>query len=122
MTWFEIIFESNYKIKLILTILFMTTITSCDFTESEIYYSNKFESVAIDNSKQPVEDKLIISKVTFEGHSYLWTERGDKGGLTHDMNCNCFKYLWKNNTNSNSYLLKHDMKGNDMQKSSPDGY
>ena len=61
---------------------------------------------------------MEIKKITYEGHSYIWVEKiRSVGGLTHDMNCKCFKYLYKNN---NSKILIPEMENN-IRLASPDG-
>lgn len=69
---------------------------------------------------EKVDEKVTITKINFEGHSYLWAEKGGKGGLTHDMNCKCFKYLWKNKRKMD--LSDPRIMIPELKVASPDGY
>lgn len=92
----------RYNIKLLLTILVFTSCSDTHSTTPTVI-------------GQPT---MEINKITYEGHSYIWIEKwSERGGVTHDMNCKCFKYLYKNN---NSKILITEMENN-IRLASPDG-
>lgn len=99
---------NTYKLKLLLTMLLVVMITGCKETPT------KPSPVVVDPSSD-----MEITKIKFEGHSYIWVEKWPKrAGLTHDMNCKCFKFLWKNKSTK---PLMPQMPIEQLQNASPDG-
>ena len=100
---------NTYKLKLLLTMLAVVVMTSCK------------ETVGVPPPTVKTNDGsyLAITKIMFEGHSYIWVEKwSERGGLTHDMNCKCFKFLWKNKSTK---PLMPQMPTEQLQNASPDG-
>ena len=51
---------------------------------------------AEDKARRFAEDFVRETrKVDYEGHTYLWFERGHRAGLCHDENCKCRKWRAK---------------------------